>query len=145
MEGIGEVGDIGEVAVGHAYYVIDAKSGLVGYFRVTAIVEVLFIGIEVAGWGVGMEAGLVRGGMEIAAEKGIIGRGETEALGFGDRFGKEDALEESGDIGKWEVVGGGEIVGFGDDAATGLVGTAFENAAEGADVGNGVEFGGLLI
>ena len=54
-------------------------------------------------------------------------------------------MEEDGDVGKRKVVGGGEIVGFGDDAATGLVGATFEDATEGAVVGSGVEFGGLLI
>ena len=54
-------------------------------------------------------------------------------------------MEEDGDVGKRKVVGGGEIVGFGDDATTGLVGATFENATEGAVVGSGVEFGGLLI
>ena len=65
-------------------------------------------------------------------------------MGFRDRFGEEDALEEGGDVRKREVIGGGEIVGFGDDAAAGLVGAAFEDATEGAIVGSGVEFGGLL-
>ncbi|UOQ97496.1 hypothetical protein MUN81_19970 [Hymenobacter sp. 5317J-9] len=54
-------------------------------------------------------------------------------------------MEEGGNVGEWEVVGGGEIVGFGDESAAGLVGAAFEDAAEGAAVGDGVVLGGLLI
>ena len=66
-------------------------------------------------------------------------------MGGGDSLGEEDAQQEGSDIGKREVVGRGEVVGFGDDAATDLVGAAFEDAAEGASVGKGVEFGRLLI
>ena len=92
-----------------------------------------------------MVARLVGGGVEVAAEEGIIGGREAEALGGRDRFGEEDGLEEGGDVGERKVVGGGEIVGFGDDAAAGLVGAAFEDAAEGAGVGSGIGLGGLLI
>ena len=66
-------------------------------------------------------------------------------MGGGDSLGEEDAQQEGSDIGKREVVGGGEVVGFDDDAATDLVRAAFANTTKGADVGDGVEFGGLLI
>ena len=49
VERVGEVGDIGEIAVGHAYYVVDAEGGLVGNIGVAAVVEVFFVGIKVAG------------------------------------------------------------------------------------------------
>ena len=54
-------------------------------------------------------------------------------------------MEKGSDIRKREVVGSSEIVGFGDDAATDLVGAAFENAAEGAGIGYWVELDGFLI
>ena len=66
-------------------------------------------------------------------------------MGGGDSLKEEDAQQESSDIDKREMVGRGEVVGFGDDAAAGLVGAAFEDAAEGASVGKRVEFGGLLV
>ena len=145
MEGVGEVGDISEKAVGHADDVVDAEGGLVGDFGVAAVVEVFFVGVEVAGGGVGMEAGFVRGGVEIAAEEGVICRSEAEALGGGNGFREEDALEEGGNVGEREVVGGGEIVGFGDKACAGLVGAAFEDAAKGAAIDDGIVLGGLLV
>ena len=92
VKGVGGVGDIGEVPVRHAYDVVDAKGGLVGEVGVAAVVEVLFVGVEVAGGGVGMEAGLVGGGVEVAAEEDVIGGGEAKALGGGDRFGEDDDL-----------------------------------------------------
>ena len=145
VDGVGEVGDIGEIAVRHADDIINVEGRLAGNFGATAVVEVLFIGVEVAGGGVRTKARLVGSGVEVAAEEGIIGGREAEALGGRDSFGEEDGLEEGGDVGERKVVGGGEIVGFGDDAAAGLVGAAFEDAAEGASVGKGVEFGRLLI
>ena len=145
MEGVGEVGDIGEKAVGHADDVVDAEAGLLGEVGVAAVVEVFFVGVEVAGGGVGMEAGFVRGGVEIAAEEGVICRSEAEALGGGNGFREEDALEEGGHVGEREVVGGGEIVGFGDNAGAGLVGAAFEDAAKGAAIDDGIVLGGLLV
>ena len=145
VEGVGEIGDISEVAVGHTDDIVDVEGGLVRDFGVAAVVEVFFVGVEVAGGGVGMEAGFVRGGVEVAAEEGVIGGGEAKALGGGNGLGKDDALEEGGDVGERKMVGGGEIVGFGDDAAADLVGIAFENAAERAGVGRGVVLGGLLV
>ena len=145
VKGVGEVGDIGKVAVRHADDVIDAEGGLVGDFGVAAVVEVFFVGVEVAGGGVGMEAGFVRGGVEIAAEEGVICRSEAEALGGGNGFREEDALEEGGNVGEREVVGGGEIVGFGDNAGAGLVGAAFEDAAKGAAIADGIVLGGLPV
>ena len=65
-------------------------------------------------------------------------------MGGGDCLGEEDAQQEGSDIGKREVVGGGEFVGFGDDAATDLVGAAFANTTKGAGVGDNIEFGGLI-
>ena len=145
VEGVGEVGDIGEIAVGHTYYVVDAEGGLAGKVGVAAVIEVLFIGVEVTGGSIRMETGLVGGGVEVAAEEDVISWGEAEALGCGNRFGEEDALKKGSDVRKREVVGSSEIVGFGDDAATDLVGAAFENAAEGAGIGYWVELGGFLI
>ena len=131
--------------MGHAYDVIDVKGGLTRDVGVAAVIEVLFVGVEVAGGGVGMKAGLVRGGVEVTTEEGVINWGEVEALSCRDRFGEEDALEEGGDIGEGKMVSGGEIVGFGDDAAASLVGAAFEDTAEGAGIGNWVKLGALLI
>ena len=145
IEGVGEVGDIGEIAVGHTYYVVDAEGGLAGKVGVAAVVEILFIGVEVTGRSIRMKTGLVGGGVEVAAEEDVISWGEAKALGCGNRFGEEDTLEEGSDVRKREVVGSSEIVGFGDDAATDLVGATFENAAEGARIGYWVELDGFLI
>ena len=118
---------------------------MAGKVGVAAVVEVLFIGVEVTGGSIRMETGLVGGGVEVAAEEDVISWGEAEALGCGNRFGEEDTLEEGSDVRKREVVGSSEIVGFGDDAAADLVGAAFEDAAEGAGIGYWVELGGFLI
>ena len=72
VEGVSEVGDIGEVAVRHADDVVDAEVGLVGDFGVTAVVEVFFVGVEVAGGGVRTKTGLVGGGVEVAAQEGVV-------------------------------------------------------------------------
>jgi len=145
VEGVGEVGNIGKVAVRHTDDVIDAQGRLVGSFGVTAVIKVFFVGVEVVSRSVGMEAGLVRSGVEIAAKEGVIGRSEAETLGGGDGFGKKNALEQGGDIGERKVVGSGKIVGFGNYTTADLVGAAFEDAAEGAGIGYWVELNGFLI
>lgn len=145
VEGIGKVGNIGKVAVRHTDDVIDAQGRLVGSFGVTAVIKVFFVGIEVVSRSVGMKAGLVRSGVEIAAKEGVIGRSEAETLGGGDGFGKKNALEQGGDVGEREVVGSGKIVGFGNYTMADLVGAAFEDAADRTGVGHGIELGGLLM
>lgn len=72
VDGVGEVGDIGEIAVRHADDIIDAEGRLAGNFGVTAVVEVFFVGVEVAGGGVRTKAGLVGGGVEVAAQEGVV-------------------------------------------------------------------------
>ena len=72
VDGVGEVGDIGEIAVRHADDIIDVEGRLAGDFGVTAVVEVFFVGVEVAGGGVWTKAGLVGGGVEVAAQKGVV-------------------------------------------------------------------------
>ena len=73
VKGVGEIGDIGEVAVRHAYYIIDAEGRLEVNVGVAAVIEVLFIGIKIASGGIGTEARLVRGGVEVTAQVGVIG------------------------------------------------------------------------
>jgi len=145
VEGIGEVGDIGKVAVRHANDVVDAEGGFVGNFGVSTVIEVFFVSVEETSGSVGIEARLMGGSVEVAPKKGVIGNGEAKALDGGDEFREEDALEEGGDVREWKVVGSGEIIGFGNDAAAGLVGAAFEDAAEGAGIRRRVELGGLFI
>ena len=72
VDGVGEVGDIGEIAVRHADDIIDVEGRLAGNFGVTAVVEVLFVGVEVAGGGVRTKTGLVGGGVEVAAQEGVV-------------------------------------------------------------------------
>ena len=72
VDGVGEVSDIGEIAVRHADDIIDVEGRLAGNFGATAVVEVLFVGVEVAGGGVRTKAGLVGGGVEVAAQECVI-------------------------------------------------------------------------
>ena len=84
VEGVGEVGNIGEVAVRHAHYIIDAQGGLMARFGTAAIIEVLFVGVGVLGAGIGTKARLVWGGVEIVAQEAIIGGSKVGTLGDGD-------------------------------------------------------------
>ena len=84
MKEVGEVGDIGEVTVRHTDDIIDAKVRLAGDVGVAAIVEVLFISIKIARGDISTEARLVRRGMEVTAQEGVVSWGEVESLGFGD-------------------------------------------------------------
>ena len=72
VDGVSEVGDVGEIAVRHADDIIDAEVRLAGNFGVTAIVEVFFVGVEVAGGVIRTKTGLVGGGVEVAAQEGVI-------------------------------------------------------------------------
>ena len=143
VKGVGETGDVSEVAVRHTDDVVDMEGGVGGDLGIAAVMEVFFVGIEVGRGAVGAEAGLVGGGVEVVAEEGIIVGGEDEGANGG--FGEEEVLEDSGDAGQGQVVGGGEIVRLGDDAGADLVSAAFADGAEGAGVGRGVGAGGFLI
>ena len=72
MGRVGEVGDVGEITVRHADDIIDTEGRLAGNFGVTAVVEVFFVGVEVAGGGVRTKTGLVGGGVEVAAQECVI-------------------------------------------------------------------------
>ena len=56
VDGVGEVCDVGEIAERHADDIVDAQWGLTGDFGVTAVIEVLLVRIEIAGWCIWKEA-----------------------------------------------------------------------------------------
>jgi hypothetical protein len=113
--------------VRHAYYVEDTEAGLRLGFGATAIVEVLFIGVEVLGGSVGDKMAGVRREVKVLAKEGVVGRSEIGALSGGKGFGKKGGLEQRSDVGQGKIISGSELVGEVDDAGTDFIGAAGEN------------------
>jgi hypothetical protein len=113
--------------VRHAYDVEDAEAGLRLGFGAAAVIEILFVGVEVLGGGVGSEVAGVGREVKVLAQEGVVGGREVGALSGEDGFREEGGLKQSGDIGQWEIIGGSEIVGAMDDTGADLVGVASKN------------------